>query len=145
MRAVVQRVSSASVEWEGGASSVGAGALVLLGVSKADSEASAAWLAGKCLNLRFFSDENGNLNRSILETGGDLLVVSQFTLYGDCRKGRRPSFDGAAPPAVAIPLYERFVSELRASGLRVATGSFGAMMRVTLVNEGPVTLIVEGP
>jgi len=133
------------VEWESSSSAIGPGLLILLGVSRADTQAGADWLASKCLQLRVFPDDVGQMNRSVLETRGDLLVVSQFTLYGDCRKGRRPSFDGAAPPDAAVPLYERFVAALEASGLRVGTGKFGATMRVSLVNEGPVTFLVETP
>jgi D-tyrosyl-tRNA(Tyr) deacylase len=146
MRAVVQRVSSARVEVEGRiAGEIDAGALVLLGVSKTDTEAGADFLADKISNLRIFSDAAGKMNLSLLDTGGALLVVSQFTLYGDCRKGRRPSFDGAAPAEQARALYEYFVSVARRAGVRVETGVFQADMQVTLTNDGPVTLIVESP
>jgi D-tyrosyl-tRNA(Tyr) deacylase len=144
MRAILQRVTEARVIVNQAVSGeIGAGLLILLGVSKLDSTADADFLAQKVLNLRIFEDENGKMNRSILETGGALLVVSQFTLYGDCRKGRRPSFDDAAPAEQARALYEHFVAATRSSGLRVETGVFQAQMAVSLVNDGPVTLIVE--
>jgi D-tyrosyl-tRNA(Tyr) deacylase len=119
------------------------GLLLLAGFTAADSEDSLVCMADKVLGLRVFADEQGKMNRSVADIDGELLVVSQFTLYGDTRKGRRPSFVEAAPPEIAIPLYERFVALLRASGLRVETGEFGAMMDVELVNDGPVTLILE--
>jgi D-tyrosyl-tRNA(Tyr) deacylase len=144
MRAVAQRVSRASVEVDGSiVGEIGAGLLVLLGVAKTDTAADADFLAAKIVNLRIFSDDAGKMNRSVLESGGDLLVVSQFTLYGDCRKGRRPSFDDAAPAELARELYGRFVSAARLNGARVATGVFQAHMSVSLVNDGPVTLLVE--
>ena len=144
MRAVIQRVRRAAVVVAGETvGAVDAGWLVLLGVAPADTPAEAAWLADKVANLRAFEDDAGKMNRSVLDVRGGVLVVSQFTLYGDCRKGRRPSFTGAAPPAVAEPLYERFAAELRAAGLPVATGRFGADMRVELVNDGPVTFVLE--
>jgi D-tyrosyl-tRNA(Tyr) deacylase len=144
MRAVIQRVRRASVAV--GSEVVGAtdaGWLVLLGVGPADTPAEAAWLADRVAHLRAFGDDAGKMNRSVLDAGGGVLVVSQFTLYADTRKGRRPSFTGAAPPAVAEPLVERFVAELRAVGLPVATGRFGADMRVELVNDGPVTFVLD--
>jgi D-tyrosyl-tRNA(Tyr) deacylase len=144
MRAVLQRVSRAAVVIDG--ETVGAierGLLVLLGVAPADTPAEAQWLAEKIAGLRIFNDEAGKMNRSVADVGGAVLVVSQFTLYGDCRKGRRPSFLGAATPDLAVPLYEAFVNALRALGLPVATGRFGAMMQVELINEGPVTLILD--
>jgi D-tyrosyl-tRNA(Tyr) deacylase len=145
MRAVVQRVSRATVDIGGRRTGeIGPGLLVLLGVHKDDTEAQAEKLAAKLVELRCFTDEAGKMNRSCREVDGELLVVSQFTLYGDCRKGRRPSYTDAAPPETAIPLYECFVEQLRRLGVRrVATGEFGAMMSVSLVNEGPVTLIVD--
>ena len=144
MRALLQRVTEARVTVDGAVTGeIGAGLLVLLGVSKPDTEADAEFMAQKVLNLRIFEDEQGKMNRSVLETGGGLLVVSQFTLYGDCRKGRRPSFDDAAPAAQAKALYEHFVEAARRSGLRVETGIFQAHMVVTLTNDGPVTLLVE--
>jgi D-tyrosyl-tRNA(Tyr) deacylase len=144
MRAVVQRVSSASVRVEG--EQVGAidkGFLVLLGCGKGDVEADADVLADKIGELRVFDDEQGLLNRSLSDVGGAVLAVSQFTLYGDCRKGRRPSFSEALPPEGAQALYERFVSRLKASGLRVETGRFRAAMDVELCNTGPVTLLLD--
>jgi len=150
MRAVVQRVSRAAVdigrdgEGERRTGEIGTGLLVLLGVHKDDTEAHAERLAAKLVELRCFTDDAGKMNRSCRDVDGEMLVVSQFTLYGDCRKGRRPSYTDAAPPEKAIPLYEYFVAQLRQLGVRkVATGEFGAMMSVSLVNEGPVTLIVD--
>lgn len=146
MRAVVQRVSSAGVTIGSQPRiGIGSGLLVLLGVAKGDSESEADWLARKILGLRIFEDDERKMNRSVCDIGGDLLVISQFTLYGDCRKGRRPGFDLAAPPEIAIPLYRRFIHQLHASGLTVREGEFGAVMDVDLVNHGPVTLIVESP
>ena len=143
MRALLQRVTEARVIVDQVVTGeIGAGLLVFLGVSKLDTEADADFIAGKVLNLRIFSDEQGKMNRSVLETGGALLVVSQFTLYGDCRKGRRPSFDDAAPAEQARSLYEHFVAVTRRS-LRVETGIFQADMAVSLTNDGPVTLILE--
>jgi D-tyrosyl-tRNA(Tyr) deacylase len=144
MRTVIQRVTEARVVVDGMVSGkIGAGLLVLLGVAKIDTDADAHFLAGKILNLRIFEDEAGKMNRSLLDTGGALLVVSQFTLYGDCRKGRRPSFDSAAPAEQARSLYERFVAAAREGGARVETGIFQASMQVSLINDGPVTLILE--
>jgi len=123
---------------------IGAGFLVLAGFAPSDTEDQLAWMADKVLGLRLFSDAEGKMNLALADVGGALLVVSQFTLYGDARKGRRPSFIDAAPPEVAIPLYERFVALLRErGGTRVETGEFGAMMEVELVNDGPVTLLLE--
>lgn len=144
MKVVLQRVSEARVEVDGAC--VGAierGVLLLLGVGPEDTEAHGAWLAGKIAGLRIFPDDDGKMNRSLAEVGGGALVVSQFTLFGDCSKGRRPSFVGAAPPAVAIPLYERFCAQLDAEGIPVQRGIFGADMKVSLLNDGPVTLILE--
>ncbi|MBN9524360.1 D-tyrosyl-tRNA(Tyr) deacylase [bacterium] len=144
MRAVIQRVRRAAVVVAGETvGAIDAGWLVLLGVAPTDTPAEAAWLADKVAHLRAFEDDAGKMNRSVLDAGGAVLVVSQFTLYGDTRKGRRPSFTGAAPPALAEPLYERFAAELRAVGLPVATGRFGADMRVELVNDGPVTFVLD--
>ncbi|MCH6552804.1 MAG: D-tyrosyl-tRNA(Tyr) deacylase [Acidobacteria bacterium] len=144
MRAVVQRVSRARVEVEGRVTGeIGPGMVVLLGVSKTDAEADAAQLAEKIAGLRLFNDDNGKMNRSVEEVGGAVLVVSQFTLHGDCRKGRRPSFDRAAPAAQAQTLYEKFLHVLRHRGLQVETGVFQATMEVELVNAGPVTLLVD--
>ncbi|MBN1918873.1 MAG: D-tyrosyl-tRNA(Tyr) deacylase [Verrucomicrobia bacterium] len=145
MRAVVQRVSRAAVRiGERTTGEIGDGLLVLLGVHRDDTEAQAEKLAAKLVELRCFTDEAGKMNLSCRDVGGEVLVVSQFTLYGDCRKGRRPSYTDAAPPEKANALYECFVGHLRTLGVRqVATGEFGAMMSVSLVNEGPVTLIVD--
>jgi D-tyrosyl-tRNA(Tyr) deacylase len=146
VRAVVQRVTKASVSI--GGEVVGAiefGLVVLLGVKPGDDERAIDFLAEKIANLRIFPDDDGKMNRSVLDDGGGALVVSQFTLYGDCRKGRRPSFIDAAPPEIAEPLYERFVARLRGYGLKVETGRFAADMKVELVNDGPVTLIVDSP
>ena len=144
MRAVLQRVERASVEVEGETvGSIGAGLLVLLGVAKGDTSAHADYLADKILNLRIFSDDAGKMNRSVIESGGGILAVSQFTLYGDCRKGRRPSFDDAAPPELARPLYEYFVERLRTANLLVETGVFQASMKISLVNDGPVTFVLD--
>lgn len=146
MRAVVQRVSRAAVrvgDVERGESSIGRGLLVLLGVAVADTAQDAAWLAEKVVGLRVFPDPAGAINVPLLEAGGALLVVSQFTLLGDCRKGRRPSFVAAAPPAQAEALYEQFVARARALGATVATGVFRAHMAVELVNDGPVTLLLD--
>ena len=144
MKAVIQRVRESAVTVDGReVGRIGRGLLVLLGVSRDDTPAEADYLVDKTLNLRIFEDETGRMNRSLLDVGGELLVVSQFTLYGDCRKGRRPSFVQAAPPETAEALYEHFVDQARGSGVPVATGRFRAMMDVSLVNDGPVTLILE--
>ena len=144
MRAVVQRVSKSSVTVDGEVvGNIGPGLMVLLGVTHEDTEKEADYLADKIINLRIFSDDAGKMNRSLLDTEGEMLVVSQFTLYGDCRKGRRPSFIQAADPDRGNVLYEYFVKKVRDNGVATATGRFGAMMDVSLVNDGPVTLIVE--
>ncbi len=144
MKAVIQRVSSAKVEVAGQTSGeIGRGLLILLGVKESDTEKEARWLADKCLNLRIFEDAKGLMNLSVLETQGEVMVVSQFTLYGATEKGRRPSFTQAAPPSLSEPLYQYFIGLCRNSGLRVASGVFGADMQVSLVNDGPVTLIAE--
>jgi D-tyrosyl-tRNA(Tyr) deacylase len=144
MRAVVQRVSSASVTVDGAVTgAIENGLMVLLGVRKEDTAADAEYLLDRVLGLRMFNDGEGKMNLSLTDTGGSLLVVSQFTLYGDTRKGRRPSFDLAAPAEQARALYEKFVELARARGVRTETGVFQASMSVSLVNEGPVTLIVE--
>ncbi len=144
MRAVVQRVSEARVEVDNAVTgSVGLGLMVLLGVGQGDTEKDAEYLADKVSGLRIFPDDSGKMNRSVADCGGAVLVISQFTLYGDCRKGRRPSFDHAAAPEFANQLYEYFVAELRARGLHVETGVFQASMSVHLVNQGPVTLILD--
>jgi D-tyrosyl-tRNA(Tyr) deacylase len=144
MRAVVQRVTSAAVTVGGRtAGAIGHGLLVFVGVEKNDGPADAAYIAGKVSALRVFEDDARHMNRSVHDVGGAVLVVSQFTLAADCRRGRRPSFDDAAPPAGAKPLYEEVVRALRAAGLTVATGEFQAMMQVSLVNDGPVTLLLD--
>jgi D-tyrosyl-tRNA(Tyr) deacylase len=146
MRAVIQRVSESSVavgpEVVG---RIGRGLLVLLGVSKTDTEKDADYLSEKVAHLRIFEDSDGRLNRSVMEVGGEMLVVSQFTLLGDCRKGRRPSFTEAAEPEPAMRLYEHFVRQTAKLGISVQTGRFQARMAVSLVNDGPVTLIIDSP
>jgi len=144
MRTVLQRVSTARVLIEGNEHSrIGHGLLVLLGVEKEDTVEDAQVLARRIVELRIFEDDAGKMNRSIMEAGGRILAVSQFTLLGDCRRGRRPSFDPAAPPDVARALYERFVQEIETLGVPVATGVFQAMMDVELTNQGPVTFILD--
>jgi D-tyrosyl-tRNA(Tyr) deacylase len=144
MKEVVQRVSTARVDVEGRTvGSIGQGILVLLGVEKGDGERDADWLADKIVNLRIFEDDAGKMNLALREIGGALLAISQFTLAGNCAKGRRPSFDGAAPPAEANRLYEYFVTRVRTLGVAVETGVFQAMMAVSLVNDGPVTFVLE--
>lgn len=144
MRAVLQRVSEARVDVGGTTvGAIGQGVLVLLGVGQGDSAADARFLADKIAGLRIFEDAQGKMNLSVEDVGGSLLVVSQFTLYGDCRQGRRPGFSAAAPPEQANALYEQFVGMLRERGLTVATGVFQAEMAVSLVNDGPVTLLLD--
>lgn len=144
MRAVVQRVSQASVTVNGQVvGRIGRGLMILLGIKTGDTEAEARWLAHKTAGLRIFADDEGKFNLSVRDVGGSALVVSQFTLYGDARKGRRPSFTDAAPPEVAELLVDRFVEFLRAEGLPVEVGVFGALMQVEIHNDGPVTLILE--
>lgn len=144
MRAVVQRVREARVRIDGDVvGAVGPGLLVLLGITHDDTMAQSRWLAEKIVALRIFNDEDGKMNRGVEDIGGGVLVVSQFTLYGDCRKGKRPSFIEAAAPDIAVPLYEEFINAIRALGIPTAAGRFGAMMQVELINDGPVTLIVE--
>lgn len=144
MKAVVQRVSSASVHVEGeNLGEIGPGLLVLLGVAKGDEESDADFLAEKTAGLRIFGDDEGKMNRSVIDVGGAILAVSQFTLLGDCRKGRRPSFIDAAPPEIADRLYRHFVSRSRALGVRTETGRFQAHMEVRLVNDGPVTILLD--
>jgi D-tyrosyl-tRNA(Tyr) deacylase len=144
MRAVVQRVSRAQVTVNGNvAGEIGMGLLVFLGVGDGDTEADAAYLAEKVSGLRIFEDEQGKMNRSVQDVGGSVLAVSQFTLYGDVRRGKRPSFDAAAAPEKARQLYELFVERFRAAGLRCETGRFQEMMTVELANEGPVTILLD--
>lgn len=146
MKAVIQRVSGADVTVEAkSVGRIGRGVLVLLGVEKGDGEREAGWLAEKISGLRIFEDQGEKMNLSVKEIGGEILVVSQFTLAGSCAKGRRPSFDSAAPPDEANRLYGYFVERLRVTGLKVETGVFQAMMQVSLVNDGPVTFILESP
>ena len=144
MRAVLTRVKHASVSIDGKETArIGEGFLILLGVTHEDTEAQAVKLAEKLTGLRIFEDENGKMNRGLTDVGGEVLIVSQFTLYGNCKKGRRPEFLSAARPEVAIPLYEKFVQLCRDMGLHVETGEFGAYMQVESLNDGPVTLIVD--
>lgn len=145
MRALLQRVSRASVAINGAEKSrIGPGLLILLGIETADSPEDIAWLARKILAMRIFEDAGGKMNASVLDAGGELLVVSQFTLHARIKKGNRPSFDKAARPETAIPLYQAFVEELeKLSGKKVGTGEFGAMMEVSLVNDGPVTIWID--
>ena len=146
MRVVLQRVSSASVRVDGNViGDIGPGLVLLIGIHRNDTDEDMHYVMDKCVHLRIFSDETGKMNQSVLDMGGELLVVSQFTLYGDTRKGRRPGFDQAGRPDMAEPLYERAVARLRDHGLQVATGRFGADMQVDLINDGPVTLIIEHP
>ena len=144
MRAVIQRVTSAKVtvdDRQTGA--IGEGLLVLLGVHKDDEQGDITWLADKIINLRIFDDEDGKMNHSLTDTGGSMLIVSQFTLLADCRKGRRPSWSEAAPPDKARQLYEEFIQAIADSGITTATGEFQAMMEVSLVNSGPVTILLD--
>lgn len=146
MRAVVQRVASAKVEVaEQITGQIGHGLLVLIAVHEQDTEKDIQWMADKLLALRLFNDEEGKMNLSCQEIGGELLVVSQFTLYGDCRKGRRPSYSHSAPVQLAEPMYHKFVERLKTSGLKVQEGVFQAHMQVSLVNDGPVTVVVDSP
>ena len=144
MRAVIQRIKESSVKTKDQIiGRTGFGLLVLLGVAKGDSLSDADYLVNKIANLRIFEDENGKMNRSLIDTGGEMMVVSQFTLLADCRKGRRPSFVNAAGPELAADLYNHFVKQARNLGISVATGRFRAMMEISLINEGPVTIIIE--
>ena len=147
MRLVIQRVREASVTVEGAVTGrIGPGLLVLAGCAPTDDEAALSWLARKLVNLRIFNDEHGQLNRSVLDVRGQVLIVSQFTLLADARKGNRPSYAGAAPPAVAEPLYQRFVALVAQElGQPVPTGIFGADMQVSLLNDGPVTIVLDSP
>ena len=144
MRAVIQRVSHASVEVAGEAvGAIGPGLLVLVGVDQHDTEQDADYIAEKVVSLRCFMDDESKFNRSVVDIGGSVLAISQFTLHGDCRKGRRPSFTSAARPELAIPLYERVVAHIQALGVPCETGEFGAHMKVSLTNDGPVTLLLD--
>lgn len=144
MRAVVQRVSRASVTVDTKITGeIGPGLLVLLGIHESDGENEVKWLADKIIHLRIFEDEAGKMNRSLLDTGGAMLIVSQFTLYGDCRKGRRPGYSTAAPPDKADALYHRFINEVKKKNVTAACGTFQAHMAVELVNDGPVTLLLD--
>ena len=144
MRAVVQRVSSSKVTVDGQVTGeINKGLLVLLGVTHEDTSKDVDYIIDKTLNLRIFEDENEKMNLSLKDIGGELLVVSQFTLYGDCRKGRRPSFSSAARPEVATKLYEEFIERVKAEGIKVGTGQFGAHMMVDLTNDGPVTILLD--
>lgn len=144
MRVVLQRVTSATVKIDGAVTGeIGPGLVLLLGIAKGDGPEDVEYVVNKCAGLRIFGDDQGKMNRSLLDVGGEVLAISQFTLFGDTRKGRRPSFESAAPPERAEPLYELAVERLREQGIRVATGRFGAFMEVSLVNDGPVTLTVE--
>ncbi|HXG34422.1 MAG TPA: D-aminoacyl-tRNA deacylase [Bryobacteraceae bacterium] len=144
MRAVLQRVSEARVEVEGTvAGAIGSGLVVFVGISREDTRADAEFLAEKITGLRIFPDETGKMNRDVKEAGGSILIVSQFTLYADARKGRRPGFDRAAPPEAARPLYDYFVEAVRRRGVPVATGVFQAVMSVRLINDGPVTILLD--
>lgn len=146
MRVLVQRVSRARVSVDGRESgAIGPGLALLVGIHVDDGETEALWCADKCANLRILADGEGQMNRSVLEEGGQILAVSQFTLYGECRRGRRPGFTAAAPPDVAEPLYDSFCRHLQGLGLTVARGVFGAHMLVEIDNDGPVTLMVESP
>ncbi len=144
MRAVVQRVSSASVKTGGRVvGRIGPGLLIFLGIEKEDGEKETRYMAEKTTGLRIFHDDEGKMNRSLADVGGEALIVSNFTLYGDTRKGKRPSFNRAAPPEIAEPLYEKFMSLLTDAGFEAAGGVFGAMMEVSLVNDGPVTILID--
>jgi D-tyrosyl-tRNA(Tyr) deacylase len=146
MRVLVQRVARAAVRVEGTmVASIGPGALLLVAFKRGDSDIDLTWMAEKVANLRIFEDEAGKLNRSLLEVGGQALVVSQFTLYGDARKGRRPSFDASAPAELARPLFQKFVDILGSRGVPTAVGRFQAVMQVELVNDGPVTIMLDSP
>ena len=144
MRVVIQRVKRASVKTGGiTRSEIGIGMLVLLGIRTGDTVNDLQWLAEKVINLRIFEDRQGKMNRSLTDIAGEMLIVSQFTLYGDCRKGRRPGFSSAAPPEIAESLYRQFIEEIRNRQIRVATGVFQADMEVELINDGPVTLLLD--
>ena len=144
MKAVIQRVTEAKVDVDG--ETIGAidkGIVLFLGIHKDDGEKELEWLLNKSLSLRIFEDEQGKMNLSLQDIGGEMLIISQFTLYGDCRKGRRPGFSDAAPAQIAKPLYERFVEKAKGTGIVVGTGIFGADMKISLVNAGPVTMLLD--
>lgn len=144
MRCVIQRVRQAAVYVDGQErGSISKGLLVLLGIQKSDGSHEITWMSDKIANLRIFEDDNGKMNLSLLDVKAEMLIVSQFTLYGDCRKGRRPGYSSAAPPQLAEPVYERFIKTIQQLGIRTATGTFGATMEVSLINDGPVTLLVD--
>lgn len=144
MRAVIQRSKRASVEVDNRViGEISAGLVIFIGFHPNDSIKEIKWLADKIINLRIFEDENGKMNKSLAETAGEMLIVSQFTLYGDCRKGRRPGYSGAAHPSIAEPLYQQFISYVKQQGVQVGTGKFQADMQVLLVNDGPVTLLLD--
>ncbi len=144
MRTVIQRVSMASVAVDGvTVGQIQQGLLVFLGIHPSDTTSEINWMAEKIANLRIFEDSDGAMNLSLFDIGKEMLIVSQFTLYGDCRKGRRPGFSNAAPPDLAEPLYLQFIAKVKQMGIRTATGKFGAMMEVQLVNDGPVTLLLD--
>lgn len=144
MRVVIQRVKHSSVKVdEQIIGKIDAGLLVLLGIKEGDTEKDVTWLSNKVASLRIFEDENGKMNKELKDINGSILLISQFTLYGDCVKGKRPSFIQAARPETAIPLYEKFIESLRNQGINVETGSFGADMKVELLNDGPVTLVID--
>ncbi|MBP6322844.1 MAG: D-tyrosyl-tRNA(Tyr) deacylase [Fusobacteriaceae bacterium] len=144
MRVVVQRVKHSSVAVDGNiVGKINEGLLILLGIKNGDTEKDVTWLANKVVSLRIFEDENGKMNKELKEINGSILLISQFTLYGDCVKGKRPSFIEAAKPEIAIPLYEKFIDTLKNQGINVETGIFGADMKVELLNDGPVTLVID--
>ncbi len=144
MRAVIQRVVNAKVEIdENIVGKINTGFVILLGIKNTDTSKDAIWLANKIISLRVFEDENGKMNKGIEEINGEILLISQFTLYGDCRKGKRPSFIEAAHPEIAIPLYEEFKTIISNHNIKIETGVFGADMKVSLINDGPVTLIID--
>ncbi len=144
MRAVIQRVNRASVRIDGSTTEkISHGLVVLLGIHGDDTTRNLQWMADKIVNLRIFEDDEGKMNRSLADINAEMLIVSQFTLYGDCRKGRRPGYSSAAPPEIAEPIYDRFIEEIKSRGIKTATGTFRAMMEVELVNHGPVTLLLD--
>ncbi len=144
MRSVIQRVKQSSVTINGKVvGAIGKGVLVLLGIAATDGKKERDWMIDKILNLRIFEDQEGKMNNSLLQHGGGALIVSQFTLYGDCRKGRRPGYSHAAPPEIAEPYYNGFIEEIRKTSIEIATGRFGADMDVALINDGPVTLLLD--